>query len=71
MPGVFVELMKRVPSFQFLLHAYVRLLAVFMLFAGLNYWSAIIGVRLIDACRLRMWVCKCSPPLSFSRFLIW
>ncbi|AEV38098.1 hypothetical protein PSE_3594 [Pseudovibrio sp. FO-BEG1] len=48
MPGVFVELMKRVPSFQFLLHAYVRLLAVFMLFAGLNYWSAIIGVRLID-----------------------
>ncbi|KZL18199.1 DUF6163 family protein [Pseudovibrio sp. Ad37] len=48
MPGVFVELMKRIPSFQFLLHAYVRLLAVFMLFAGLSYWGAILGVRLID-----------------------
>ncbi|SDR13101.1 DUF6163 family protein [Pseudovibrio sp. Tun.PSC04-5.I4] len=48
MPGVFVELMKRVPSFQFLLHAYVRLLAVYMLFAGLSYWGAIIGARTID-----------------------
>ncbi len=48
MPGVFVELMKRVPSFQFLLHAYVRLLAGFMLIAGLNYWSAILGARLIE-----------------------
>ncbi|KZL16756.1 hypothetical protein PsAD2_03373 [Pseudovibrio axinellae] len=48
MPGVFVELMKRVPSFQFLLHAYIRLLAVLMLFAGLNYWSVILGASLID-----------------------
>ncbi len=47
MPGVFVELMKRVPSFQFLLHSYVRVIAVFMIFAGLSYWGAILGVRLI------------------------
>lgn len=48
MPGVFVELMKRVPSFQFLLNAYVRMLAIFMLIAGLSYWGAILGVRLVE-----------------------
>lgn len=48
MPGMFVELMKRMPSFESVLHVYVRLLAIFMLVAGLSYWSAIIGIRDVD-----------------------
>lgn len=48
MPGMFVELMKRMPSFESVLHVYVRLLAIFMLVAGLSYWSAIIGIRNVD-----------------------
>ncbi len=72
MPGVFVELMKRVPSFQFLLNAYVRMLAVFMLFAGLSYWGAILGVRLIEGATFEdIGVQVQSSIIFFLRFSIW
>ena len=48
MPGLFVELMKRMPSFESALHVYVRFLAIYMLLAGLSYWSVIIGIRTVD-----------------------